>query len=72
MTHVISKLREDWIHDPNLKHWASIDCIQDSKCGCSDSSYLVELRDHDSCVRGRIDTTICTKCNRIKSFQIIR
>lgn len=69
---MISKLREEWINDPQLKHWALISCVQDDKCGCSDDSHLVELWEHDSCVRGRIDTIICTECNKIKSFKIIR
>jgi hypothetical protein len=72
ITHMVSKLREEWINDPQLKHWASIECIQDSKCGCSDDSQLVELCEHDSCIRGRIDTIVCTECNRVKSFKIIR
>lgn len=69
---MISMLREEWIANPNLKHWASKSCIQDNKCGCSDDSNLVELWEHDSCVRGRIDTIVCTDCNRVKSFKIIR
>lgn len=69
---MISLLREDWVNNPSLKHWAGKSCIQDNKCGCSDDSKLVELWEHDSCVRGRIDTVVCTECNRIKSFKIIR
>jgi hypothetical protein len=69
---MISKLREEWINDPQLKHWVSISSVQDNKCGCFDDSHLVELWEHDSCVRGRIDTIICTECNKIKSFKIIR
>jgi hypothetical protein len=69
---MVSKLREEWINDPQLKHWVSVSCVQDNKCGCSGDSDLVELWEHDSCVRGRIDTIVCTKCNRIKSFKIVR
>ena len=69
---MVSKLREEWINDPQLKHWVSVSSVQDNKCGCSDDSDLVELWEHDSCVRGRIDTVVCTKCNRIKSFKIVR
>jgi hypothetical protein len=69
---MVSKLREEWINDPHLKHWVSVSSVQDNKCGCSDDFNLVELWEHDSCVIGRIDTVVCTKCNRIKSFKIIR
>lgn len=69
---MISLLREEWISNPNLKHWDRVECVSDNKCGCSDDSKLVELMEHDSCVRGRIDTVVCTDCNRIKSFKIIR
>ena len=69
---MVSKLREEWINDPQLKHWVSVSSVQDNKCGCSDDSDLVELWEHDSCVRGRIDTVVCTKCNRIKSLKIVR
>lgn len=70
---MISKLKEEWMHEHSpLKHWALIDSLQDKKCGCVDKSYLVELQEHDSCIRGRIDTVVCTMCNKIESFRIIR
>ena len=68
---MISKLKEEWINDPQLKHWSGVSCVQDNKCGCSDPK-LVELWEQDSCVRGRIDTIICTNCNKVQSFKIIR
>jgi len=68
---MISKLREEWINDPFLKQWNSRSCTEDSKCGCSDPK-LVELWEQDSCVRGRIDTIVCTNCNKVQSFKIIR
>jgi len=67
---MISKLREEWIKDPKLKHWSSRTCIH-HKCYCS-TPKLVELWEQDSCVRGRIDTTVCTNCDSVKSFKIIR
>jgi hypothetical protein len=66
----ISFLKEDWIKHPDLKQfrnkpsWAS-------DCECS-SPKLVELWEHDSCVRGRIDTTVCVKCSEVKSLSIVR
>ena len=66
----ISFLKEDWIKHPDLKQfknkpsWAS-------DCECS-SPALVELWEHDSCVRGRIDTTVCVKCNEVESLSIVR
>lgn len=67
---MISKLREDWIKDPQLKHFNSKSCTS-TKCNCSEPK-LVELWEHDSCVRGRIDTIVCTNCNNVESFKIIR
>ena len=68
---MISKLREEWIKDPKLKHWIGESCVQDKKCGCSNPT-LVELWEQDYCVRGRIDTIVCTDCNKVQSFKIIR
>ena len=68
---MISKLKEEWIKDPQLKHWSNVSCVQDEKCGCP-TPKLVELWEHDSCTRGRIDTIVCTNCNKIQSFKIIR
>ena len=68
---MISLLREDWIKDPQFKHWNGKSCVQDDKCGCPNPN-LVELWEHDDCVRGRIDTIVCTNCNKVQSFKIIR
>ena len=68
---MVSKLKEEWIKDPQLKHLNSRGAVQDDKCGCSQPT-LVELWEHDSCVRGRIDTIVCTNCNKVKSFNIVR
>ena len=68
---MVSKLKEEWSVDPQLKHWNGRSSIQDDKCGCSNPT-LVELWEHDSCVRGRIDTIVCTSCNKINSFNIVR
>ena len=64
-------LKEDWIKDPQFKHWNGKSCVQDDKCGCSNPN-LVELWEQDDGVRGRIDTIVCTNCNKVQSFKIIR
>ena len=64
--------KEKWSVDPQLKHWVNRSSIQDDKCGCGDKSKLIELLEHDFCVRGRIDTTICTRCDKVRTFKIIR
>ena len=66
----ISFLKEDWQTITELKHFRNKKST-DSKCKCS-SPKLVELWEHDSCVRGRIDTTVCVKCNEVKSLSIVR
>jgi len=63
-------LREEWAKHPNLKKYGWKKCT-DSKCECT-SQNVVELWEHDSCVRGRIDTKICTNCDGIVSFSIVR
>jgi hypothetical protein len=68
---MIALFKEDWSSDPKLKHWSKLSCVQDTRCGCKEPA-LVELWDHDTCVRGRIDTIVCTNCNKIKSFKIVR
>lgn len=68
---MVSKLKEEWAVDPQLKHWNSRGAVQDDKCGCSQPQ-LVELWEQDACVRGRIDTIVCIKCNKVQSFKIIR
>ena len=70
---MIAKLREEWIVDPILKKWNGVDCTdKNTICKCEDGDHLVELWEHDSCVRGRIDTVVCTTCDMIKSFSIVR
>ena len=69
---MIPYLKEEWTKEPNLKHWLRQSTNQDQKCECMDGGDLVELMDHDSCYRGRIDTIVCVKCNKVKSFKIIR
>jgi hypothetical protein len=70
---MISLLKEDWIKDDKLKKWSSVSSTQGSnKCKCNDDSFFVELWEHDSCIRGRIDTVVCTKCDDIINFRIIR
>ena len=66
----IAFLKQDWINHPHLKHFRNKKST-DSKCDCS-SPKLVELWEHDSCVRGRIDTTVCVKCNEVESLSIVR
>ena len=66
----IAFLREDWINHRDLKHFSNKECT-DTKCTCENPK-LVNLWEHDSCVRGRIDTIICTLCDTIKSFRIVR
>ncbi len=65
-------LREEWTKDTDLKQWLGQSSIQDKGCECGDDANLFELVDHDSCSRGRIDTTVCIRCNKVKSFKIIR
>ena len=66
----IAFLKEDWINHRDLKHFSKKKCT-DTKCNC-DNPKLVNLWEHDSCVRGRIDTDVCVKCDEINSFSIIR
>ena len=66
----IAFLREDWINHRDLKHFSNKKCT-DTKCTC-DNPKLVNLWEHDSCVRGRIDTTVCIKCNEVESLTIVR
>mgnify|MGYP006421053933 CR=1 FL=1 len=68
---MISKLKEDWIKDEELKHWNSKGCLDKTDCNCNNPN-LIELQEQDSCIRGRIDTVICKDCNQVKSFKIIR
>ena len=66
----IAFLKQDWINHPHLKQFRNKKST-DSNCDCS-SPKLVELWEQDSCVRGRIDTIVCTSCNKVKSLSIIR
>ena len=66
----ISFLKQDRINHPHLKHFRNKKST-DSNCDCS-SPKLVELWEHDSCVRGRIDTTVCVKCDEVESLSIVR
>jgi len=65
-------LKEEWTIHPQLKNWSSISCVDKNLCSCKSEKNHVELFEHDSCVRGRIDTTICTKCESIVKIKIIR
>lgn len=65
--------KEQWINNPEFKKWNNIKATDKTKkCTCKHDLDLVELIDHDSCSRGRIDTVICTRCDAIKSYKIIR
>ena len=66
----IAFLKEDWINHRDLKHFSNKKCT-DTKCTC-DNPKLVNLWEHDSCVRGRIDTDVCVQCDEVNSFSIIR
>ena len=63
-------LKEEWMQNPDLKKFINKKCT-DSACKC-EHPYLVELWEHDSCVRGRIDSKVCVKCDEVYSFSIIR
>jgi len=69
---MISLLREEWLKDQNLKKWNSVSCTERNPCRCGNIKNHVELWEHDSCVRGRIDTVVCTECNIIVDFTIVR
>lgn len=67
---MLSFLRDEWIKNPKYSKWSGRRCTY-HKCEC-DKPKLVELWDQDSCIRGRIDTVVCTKCDRVSTFKIIR
>ena len=67
----IAFLKEDWVNHKDLKHFYNKECTDTGNCNCINPK-LVELWEHDSCVRGRIDTTVCIKCDEVKSFSIVR
>jgi hypothetical protein len=64
--------RNQWLSDPKLKDWSVRPAASDKKCHCRNEENWVELIDHESCIIGRIDTIVCTKCNEVESFSIIR
>jgi hypothetical protein len=64
--------REEWSTDPDLKKWMFKEPIPDKVCRCGHKNHHIELIDHSSCIRGRIDVTVCTTCNEIVSFDVIR
>jgi hypothetical protein len=64
-------LKNEWMEDPQLRKWSSKSCVDKTLCSCKTDKNHVELWEHDSCVRGRIDTTICTKCESVVKFSII-
>ena len=63
-------LRDEWIKHPKLKRFSQLSCTG-PKCEC-DSKNSVYLWEHDSCVRGRIDTEFCMDCDGVLSFDIVR
>lgn len=65
-------LKNEWTIDPQLKKWSSKSCVDKTLCSCKTDKNHVELWEHDSCVRGRIDTTVCTKCESVVKFSIVR
>ena len=70
---MVSKLKEEWMNDPSLSHWKNKSCTHgNNSCRCGSDENHVELWEHDSCIRGRIDTTICRVCKSIINFKIIR
>lgn len=66
-------LREEWIKNPQLKHFSNHSVISNhkKKCDCIEPE-LIELWEHDSCFLGRIDTTFCVSCNQLYSYKIVR
>lgn len=64
--------REEWLADTNLKMWIMKSARPEKRCQCGTKDNWVELIDHESCMVGRIDTIVCTKCNEVESFNIIR
>ena len=51
----ITFLKEDWVNHKDLKQFYYKKSTE-RNCSC-ESPKLVELWEHDSCIRGRIDTT---------------
>ena len=71
-TEILSK--KEWFTLPSLKHWVGRDStIKPGRgCGCKGQGNYLVLEEHDSCIRGRIDTTICTICDVAVKSDIIR
>ena len=70
---MVSRLREDWLQDPKLRQWNSKSCTENrGTCRCGNDKNHVELWEQYSCVRGRIDSVVCTSCNTLLTFKIIR
>jgi hypothetical protein len=65
-------LREEWIKTPELRKWSNVRNTNYSVCRCGNDKKHVELWEQDSCVRGRIDSVVCTSCNVLVSFKVIR
>lgn len=65
-------LKEEWIKTPELKKWNNVRSTNSNICRCGSDSNHVELWEQDSCVRGRIDSVVCTSCNVLISFKVIR
>lgn len=64
--------REVWSKDTELLRLAMKPAMPDKRCQCGTQEHWVELIDHESCIVGRIDTVMCTKCNEVQSFNMIR
>jgi hypothetical protein len=64
--------KEVWSIDPILKKWAGEEPFRDRACRCGNTKNQIELIGQSDCIVGRIDTTICTECNTIVSFDIVR
>ena len=64
--------REEWMQIPELKMLARVAAMPEKRCQCGTKEHLVELIDHESCIVGRIDTVICSRCKEVESFSIIR
>ena len=63
--------REQWMKNNQLRVWHSISCTTEKRCECEQPA-TVELWEQDWNTRGRIDTKICVKCNKVESWKIVR
>lgn len=66
--------KEEWTKIDSLKHWINRDSSfhNTRACGCKGKGNYVTLLDHDYCIRGRIDTTVCTICDSVIRIDIVR